>query len=372
MLAELQYHFRMATSSVKQLLRTLGMVSLLGFLPLAPMSHGLPVIGLYQQRVAVENESMAERNRAYQAAFQRMIIKVTGDERWLDRARIRSAAANAGDYVQAFAYATDEATGLIAGQRFIEVQFSAPLINQLLTAEDIPVWGSNRPSVLVWMVLQDATGQRSLLNQETGPEIIEYMRRFGEERGLPVIFPLLDIEDRRNLPPDAIWAQDELAIKAASDRYDADSILAGRLLFTATGELVGLWQFLFMDEAQIFDGFDSELESYLEQPLSRITAQLSGYFALTPDEQGDRSIRLQVDGIRNFSDYSALVEYVSGIGLVQTANIVTVDGERLELLLDLRGSADQLLNRIALDRDLLLVDSDESFGSPVLHYRWMR
>ncbi len=346
--------------------------TLLGFLLLAPLAHGLPVSGLYEQRVAVENESLAERNRAYQVAFRRMILKVTGNERWLESARIRAAAGNAGDFVQAFAYTTEETAGRVAGQRHLEVQFSAPLINQLLAAENIPVWGGNRPSVLIWMALQDAAGQRSLLNSETGAEIIDYMRRFGEERGLPIIFPLLDLQDRRNLSVDAIWAQDELAIQAASSRYDPDSILAGRLLFTATGELVGLWQFQFEDETQTFDGFDSELESYLEQPLTRITSQLAGHFALVPGGRSEQSVRLRVDGVRDFSDYSALLEYVRGIGLVRAADIVSVDGERLELRLDLQGGADQLFDLIALDRDLLPTDSGESVDSPLLHYRWMR
>ena len=188
MLAELQYHFRMVTGLERYMVRYLGAALLLTFLLPGPAVHGLTVTGLYQQSVAVENESVAERNRAYQVAFEKMILKVTGDQRWLEHARIRTAAGNAGDYVQAFAYTTQAAAGPIAGQRFIEVQFSAQRINQLLAAENIPVWGSNRPSVLVWMVLQEAGGRRNLLGPETNPEIIEFMRRFGAKRGLPIIF----------------------------------------------------------------------------------------------------------------------------------------------------------------------------------------
>ena len=375
MLAELQYHFPMPTGSAKRLFRAFGAVPLLAALLVLGwhprVVHGLPVVGLYQQRVAVENETGAERSRAFALAFNRMIVKVTGAETRLEHPAIRAAAQRAGDYVQAFGYATGEAEGPAAGQRYLDVQFSAPLINQLLAGADIAVWDSNRPSVLVWMAVQDAAGQRSLLSAESGPEIIDYMRRFSEERGLPIIFPLLDIEDRRNLPPDAIWNQDEAAIRSASNRYDPDSILAGRLLFTPTGELVGLWQFLFMDESEVFDGFATGIEEYLEAPLARVTRNLASYFALVPGGPGGQQVRLRVDGIRDFADYSALIEYLDGIGLVQTADVVTVDGERLELELDLQGSADQLFNLIALDRDLLPVGGGSGASSP-LHYRWMR
>ncbi|MYI20995.1 MAG: DUF2066 domain-containing protein, partial [Acidimicrobiia bacterium] len=104
MLAELQYHFPMVQGLANKLFHLLGAAALLAFLSLAPLAHGLPVSSLYEQRVAVENESTAERNRAYQVAFRRMILKVTGDERWLESERIRGASGNAGDFVQAFAY----------------------------------------------------------------------------------------------------------------------------------------------------------------------------------------------------------------------------------------------------------------------------
>jgi len=375
-LAELQYHFPMFRACANRLFRAVGAVlpTALVLIPaLSPQPvSGLPVTGLYQQRVAVADESPDERGRAFALAFRRMIVKVAGDESRLEHAAIRAAAEAAGDYVQAFAYATGRDEGPPGGQRYLEVQFSAPLINELLAGADIPVWGGNRPSVLVWMALQDTAGRRSLLSAETGPEIIGYMRRFAEERGLPIIFPLLDIKDRRRLSPDAIWAQDERAIRAASDRYDPDSILAGRLLFTPTGELVGLWQFLFMGEAEVFDGFASGIEDYLAPPLARVTRDLAEYFALDPGGPGGQPLRLRVDGIRDFADYSALIAYVDGIGLVRTADVVAVDGERLELELDLLGDAGQLFNLISLDRDLRPVGGGQTGASAVPHYRWMR
>ena len=117
-----------------------------------------------------------------------------------------------------------------------------------------------------------------LLNRGQQPGNTQAMRDFAGARGLPIIFPVLDFEDRRSLSENIVWNLDEQAIAAASERYGADSILAGRLHFTASGELVGLWQFLFQEEAEVFDGFDTDLQSYLYDPLNRITTRLAGYF----------------------------------------------------------------------------------------------
>jgi hypothetical protein len=124
----------------------------------------------------------------------------------------------------------------------------------------------------------------------------------------------------------------------------------------------------------VFDGFDSELKSYLYDPLNRITTQLAGYFAIIPESIGGETIRLRVDGIKNLNAYSALLNYVENLGLVSTVTTAEVDGERIELQLSLVGDTRQLYEQIALDRDLLPINNtvQDSSLATLLHYRWTR
>ncbi len=375
---------------------------LIGLLLGSQWVAALQVTGLYSQRIAVANESDGERNRAFRDALAAVILKVTGERRWLDHSAVQQALNNAQSYVEAIAYSSEvlplppieevsapedvEAAQEFSSdesevalpvpttyeQRYIEVDFAAQLINELLTAANIPVWDSNRPSVLVWMALQDEDGNRSLLTSDINQDIIDAIQAFGERRGLPVIFPVLDFDDRRNLSEDLVWALDEEAIRRASERYDADSVLTGRLHFTASGELVGLWQFLFGERSEVFDGFDTELADYLNAPLDRITIQLASYFAIVPEAVSTQTVRLRVEGVSDLQDYSALIAYVGNLGLVNSVLPAALDGEQLELELGLGGDAVQLFELIALDRDLLPIQSSQTQSEPVLHYRWTR
>lgn len=351
-------------------------------------SSALQVTDLYNHRVDVSNQSDSERNRAFAEAFAAVVLKVTGERRWLQHPVIEQALDNAQSYVEAFSYAsetivlpvdpaTDDVDTSISlvntvEQRVIDVSFAARLIDELLASADIPVWDSNRPSVLVWMVLQNEAGERSLLTADSDPPIIELMHQFAAERALPIIFPVLDFEDRQNLSEDSVWTLDQAAISAASQRYGADSILAGRVHFTATNELVGRWQFIFQDQADVFDGFDNELQAYLYAPLDRITNQLASFFAIVPETSNRQSVRLRVDGIKNLSAYSALLSYVNNLGLVESVAAAELDGERLELQLGLLGDVGQLFELIALDRDLLPIESSLANTPSILHYRWTR
>jgi hypothetical protein len=370
-----------------------------------PVSYGLQVTDLYVHQVAVSNESDSERSRAFGEALSAVIIKVTGERRWLLHPTIERALDNAQDYVEAISYISeaielvqeasaapqqnrdsrntqDNAGGALVNtpnllqevseQRYINVNFAAELIDQLLTDADIPVWDSNRPSVLVWMALQTESGERRLLTADNQPEIIRYMQDFALERGLPIIFPVLDFEDRQSLNEDQLWNLEESVIELASIRYGADSILSGRLHFTAGGELVGLWKFIFQDEADVFDGFDQDLQGYLYEPLDRVTNKLSSYFAIVPEEFTEQFVRLRIEGINNLTAYSALLSYVSNLGLVQSVAAAELDGERLELELGLVGDVVQLYELIALDRDLLPIESSFARSDSLLHYRWTR
>lgn len=350
----------------------------------------LQVTGLYSQQVPVSNDGAAERNRAFREALAAVVVKVTGDPRWLEAPSIERAIAQAQNYVEATSYfsesvqlpledntADSDVDGdqfYTAEQRIISVNFAAALIDELLASANIPVWDSNRPSVLVWMVLQSSSGEREFLTVDSNPEIVKLMQDFAAARGLPIIFPVLDFEDRRTLSENTAWNLDQSAISSASARYGADSILAGRLHFTASGELVGLWQFQFQDGAEVFDGFDNELQSYLYAPLNRITTQLAGYFAILPESVDGESIRLRVDGIKNLTAYSSLLNYVENLGLVETVTTAEVDGERIELQLGLVGDTRQLYEQIALDRDLMPINNtvEDSSRATMLHYRWTR
>jgi len=353
-------------------------------------SVALQVSGLYSHQIPVTNDGEAERNRAFREALAAVVVKVSGDPRWLQNPAIERAIAQAQNYVEATSYISesiqlpledntvaadsDEEQFYTAEQRMISVNFAAALIDELLAAADIPVWDGNRPSVLVWMVLQNSSGDREFLTADSNPEIIKVMQDFAAARGLPIIFPVLDFEDRRTLTENIAWNLDEAAIASASERYGADSILAGRLHFTASGELVGLWQFQFLGEASVFDGFDSELQSYFYDPLNRITTRLAGHFAILPESVGGESIRLRIDGIKNLNAYSSLLNYVENLGLVATVTTAEVDGERIELQLSLVGDTRQLYEQIALDRDLLPVNNtvEDSSLATLLHYRWTR
>ncbi len=364
-----------------------GMLFLLTGMP----AYALPVNGLYSYEIQVSNQSSSERNRALGEAMAAVIVKVTGNARWLQNSAVQQALRNAEGFVEETRYRNEavavttttsappanpsQVTMPLPGSNqvsFINVIFARELIDRLLTNAAIPVWDSNRPSLMIWMVLQNDSGERSMLSRDSNPEIIALMQQFALERGIPLLFPVLDFEDRQNLTLDSLWSLDTEAIRRASLRYGADSVMAGRLHITNTGELVGLWQFIFRDQEQVFDSFDSDLRNYVREPLDRVTTQLASHFAIVKSTTGQQKVKLRVEGIGNLAAYSSLVGLLQGLGLVDGVLTSTLDGENLELELTLLGTRQQLYEMLELDRDLLPIAAASGESEFMLSYRWMR
>jgi hypothetical protein len=360
------------------------------YLMLAPVQlMALPVTGLYSHEIAVSSQTDAERSRAFREALAAVLLKVTGERRWLENSALQRALDNA----QSFVEAIDPRTEIVSTpapepdlslgpqlplppiqtqREYITVNFARDLIDRLLADSAIPVWDNNRPSVLVWMALQNDAGERTLLSTETNAEIIELIQQFANERGLPIIFPVLDFEDRRNLSADLIWSLDEQAIARASARYGADSVLSGRLHITASGDLVGLWQFIFQDEIEVFDSLDTELQRYINDPLERVTSKLAQHFSIVASRNGNEIVRLRVEGVRSLGSYSSLLGYLNNLNLVESVGISRIEGQILELELTLQGDQRQLQELIALDRDLLPLSVSVAERQSVFSYRWTR
>lgn len=333
--------------------------------------YALPVQGLYQEEIAVANQGEQERRRAYTEAFTRVITKVTGERRWLQHPQV-AAAINAADrYVAEVSYRSSGVAGEQSGQ--LDVRFDQSLIDNMLNQANIPIWDNNRASVLLWITVQDTDGRRVMLGSSSEHDLLDQARQFADERAVPVLIPILDLEDRRLVTPNQAWALDADAMRAAAERYDADSVLAGRVLVTPAGELVGLWQMVFREDVQPFDHI-GPVDTYMELPLDRASARLASHFGLVLSAfEREDVVSIRVDGISDLQSHTQLVSYLESLSIVQQVQVSALRAEGLDLNLRLLGTRHILTEFISLGRDLQPVNFQP--GQPVgdqLHYRWTR
>ena len=186
------------------LARSLLAIFVVAFSFCAPV-QAVQIEGLYSHQSALIGDDESEREQAFAAALAAVIVKLTGGEEALSVPGVDRALARARDFVEGVSYSNIGEAGSGQSQRTITVDLSQALVDSLLGDLGVPIWNINRPSILVWVAVQSSEGERRLMNPETDESMVTALIDFADSRGLPLIFPVLDFEDRRSLSVDNLW-----------------------------------------------------------------------------------------------------------------------------------------------------------------------
>lgn len=341
-----------ATASV----RSLGVI-LVGVV-LATVVRAEQVVDLYTAEVLVTSQSGAERERAAREGLADLVVRVTGDPQAREHPQVQEALTRAEDFISEFNYvSTGEAVEVDGESRpasRLVMKFSSVELERLLRAASLSFWPANRPGVLVWMVARD----QGELSRVSDAERREQLRARARVRGLPIVLPLDDLEDRLALPARQIWELDEQAIRNASRRYEAEAILVGRYSETSSGQWRSDWQLYHPLGNPTFYVRADSVQALLSQAIDETANHFAGLYAIVPREEGPGAVVLQVGGVDGFGDYKAVERYLEDLAMVRRAELVTLRPGVLTLRLIAEGDRSQLLG--TLERDRRLVPSRQS------------
>ena len=131
------------------------------------------VENLYVSLVAVADQSAESKQGGISEALKNVLVKLTGNGEILQLSRLRPSFDNASTYIDALSFQDLPATNNRASQDLIDapiglrVSFSRSAIDELIRNNQLPVLPSNRPKLLVWVVIDDSATGREFLGQDS-------------------------------------------------------------------------------------------------------------------------------------------------------------------------------------------------------------
>ena len=334
---------------------------------------------LYQAEVLSESQSDAQRRIDASEGLSQVLTRVSGRSDILQNPVIVAALKTPEQYYSEFSYArveagNDEAAALPqpgldplpaeTPRQVMRIRFAPSLIAKILREADLPVWGSNRPSVLSWMAIDDESG-RQVLGEANPSLFAKTLDQAARARGVPLLLPLWDLEDSRGVSSSEIWGRFLGRIEAASKRYSPDKIL----VFRAESEFSNQWR----GDWSLGEGGQWRSGTVYGESQAQLATALVGVLASVLSEQyavtSTRSeVRLTVEGITEIQDYAEVSRYLEGLTQVMSVQPVRILTDMVEFKLRSEGEVQQIIDVIALDRKLTLLRLDES--SSTLWYRW--
>ncbi len=318
--------------------------------------HAEVVTLLYQQSELVTGQSDVERKQAAQNALKKVLVRVSGRNLVLQEAGVQTALKRAERFVEAYRYESSDETlqqeGLSIPASRLIFNFSRTGVESLLRDHQAPLWPANRPSMLVWLVKDDLNQGRELVSLQDGGPLANAAADLSQLRGIPLVMPILDLEDRLKINPNQVWNLDQAAIIEASARYNADVLLVGRYSQTSSGQWLSAWTLLHKQHQQVFDSESSEESILVAQGLDAATDFLASIYSISSFGGVADSVILQIEQINGFDDYVSAINYLDSLEVVRHVNLAAVNAQSIHLSVKLEGDITVLTDALALDRRL--------------------
>lgn len=303
---------------------------------LVPPAAAVEVATLYTAEVPFDRGAKNPRKDAYELALAEVLMRVSGSELSANADAIRELFPDPTSYVMQYRPGADDS---------LWVSFDGQAIEQTLRNAGQTVWGAERPLTLVWLAVDWGRGSREIIGADDPDRTeglsrsIDLNRRFrervleiAERRGLPLVFPLLDTIDLQNVAFSDIWGGFDERIIAASDRYDVNSILIGRIRPSSSRREE--WSYYFSGEERSWNGPPEAI-------IGRVADLLTSEFAVGGNAPIE-SVALHVSGIVSVQAYGSLQSLLDGVTLIESFVITEVAGDRVSYRVDVRGGADRL------------------------------
>ena len=291
---------------------------------------------LYTAEVPYDREASDPRADAYETALQEILLRVSGSGLASNRDAVAELFPNPASYVMQFRPGAGET---------LWVSFDGQAIERTLRNAGQTFWGPERPLTLVWLAVDWGQGTREIVAADD-PDRTQHQSRsidrnrllrervleIAERRGLPLVFPLLDTTDLQSVTFADIWGGFDELILDASERYDANSILIGRI--RPSSSQASRWTYHFSGEEMALNGPP-------EAVVGQIADLLAAEFAVGGDVPVE-TVTLNVSGIASVMAYGSVQQMLKDVSLIEKFAVTEVSGDRVSYRVDVRGGADRL------------------------------
>jgi hypothetical protein len=304
-------------------------------------------VDVYQANVPVADRSEAGHVAAVQAALKIVLERVTGRRPGDIDPQLAPLLGEARRYVQKYQSLPN---GLLA------VSFDGPAIDRRLALSGAPVWGPDRPSTFVWLMVQTGPQGGFIVTREDASELKTAIDAEAGARGIPLAWP--SAQDLRGYHLDyaSLSSAASGLLADTAHRLGGDATLIGRAS-NATGAAAVRWTLVFQDHG-------SEATGALEG-VDRLADTFASQFAtsgtLAP-------IDIDVDGIEDVRQYASVENYLASLTFVTHVNVAAMSTDTVRFRLTMRGGIEPLQRAFALG-GLLLPRGEGAAGVQRFHLR---
>jgi hypothetical protein len=249
----------------------------------------------------------------------------------------------------------------------IRFTFQTESVLALVRQAGLPIWWTNRPQTVVWVVV-DEPGQRRILGADDSSSLVQGLLAQADRRGLPVALPLMDLDDSVLVSVSDVWGKFTDALNVASARYGAAQYLIGRLrVQEILGERFysGEWQLMKVQAGENplnllkankpnafvaagVRGFQAQkIAGVARSAVDLATTSLAEEYAIFSRDRQNHLIR--VSGLDNLQSYSKLVVYLQDFEFIERVDVLALQDDVISLQILSSATLERLVTLLAME-----------------------
>lgn len=340
-------------------------LSLFLSLILLPISSLLAVefSGLYEAEITVANTSPETRKGATLQALNEVFVKLTGQSNISNNPALKETLEKADRFVQSYRYKQsndpNEPSQIITS---LWVQFDQRAIDLALKESGVPIWSTERPLVIIWLAIQDGK-KRYLVPEGIKTGYDKLLLDAAQKRGLPIIFPLLDLQERNLISFSDVWAGFQDIILAASARYKPDTVLIGKVKYLSNDLARAEWTLLADNSAWTVNPTPSE--ALLSAGIHETADRLSRLYTAQDVDSQTVLIDFQVSGINSLEQVKQVETYLNDLNPIKNSSLHQLTSNSVFFQISVAGNnLEKLKSLIALSKMLTPVTTPTTETAP--------
>jgi hypothetical protein len=321
---------------------------------LSSQAFAAEVRNLYQSEQPVSSQSEEERQAVSADILRQVILKVVGDSELLQQTDISPILEQSNQLIRQYEYERINviADDLTEPDRLeVVLSFKPSAVDQLIRDQQLPIWGTSRPETLIWLAV-DQGGQRSIVSSDLQTTLTDTLLAEAEARGIPVLLPVMDLQDQSKVKYTDISAGFLDNIEQASQRYGSPVTLTALAKVADSGNVQIAWKMLLSGQPyqwQSRGDTSSAIKSGIDHLANKLAREFSQVIT-NPDSA--TLLAIKVLGVENYSDYVRVMNYLKMIQYVDDVQVTSLSNGSVDLKLNYAGDISVFNKTIAVGRIL--------------------
>jgi hypothetical protein len=339
--------------------------------------HAVTVEDLFTVELPVADQTTSLRLDSFSEAFKQVVVKVSGSDDALRSPAFARPIKNSARYVKQFSYVTRKLADeeeMEAGNLFLSIDFDQQLIEGLLREQNFPVWGRERPSSLL-VISYDVNENIKLVSDDTTPDLVDALDSAAAIHAVPVLFPLMDLEDIALVSIGDIASREYENIRTMARRYTPNALLVGRIVGRSGEGWQGDWEVRFADQIFKWTHKASSKQAVIDQVIRHLAKILALEYALEDHRRVEQSLLLSVSELEGIDKLIRVQKYLESLNVVDSVQIAMISKDVVTYRLKLRNDPEDLQRLIEFGEVLEQEDfpqlSTEGEDQIILNYSFV-